>query len=85
MAGVTGAPDDLPPDLAAFVGRARAVARRLGRGLRHRHADQARAVGQMADGVIVGSALIDAVTGAADPAGAASAFVSGLHARARHA
>ncbi len=39
---------------------------------------QARAVGQLADGVIVGSALINAVTGAADPAAAASAFVSGL-------
>ena len=34
-------------------------------------------MGQLADGVIVGSALINAVTGAADPAAAASAFVSG--------
>ena len=39
---------------------------------------QARAVGQLADGVIVGSALINAVTCVADPPVAASTFVSGL-------
>ena len=79
VAGVTGARDGLPPDLAAFVGRARAVARTpIAVGFGIATPAQARAVGQLADGVIVGSALINAVTGAANPAGAASAFVSEL-------
>ena len=68
VAGVTGVRDGLPPDLAAFVGRARAVARTpIAVGFGIATPAQARAVGQLADGVIVGSALINAVTGAADP------------------
>ena len=89
VAGVTGARDGLPPDLAAFVGRARAVARTpIAVGFGIATPAQARAVGQLADGVIVGSALINAVTGAADPPAAASSFVGGLRAaldtRRRH-
>ena len=41
---------------------------------------QAQAVGQIADGVIIGSALINAVREANDPAGAAADFVRGLRA-----
>jgi len=37
-------------------------------------------VGQLADGVIVGSALINAVTGATDAPTAAKSFVGGLRA-----
>ena len=37
-------------------------------------------MGQLADGVIVGSALINAVTGAADPPAAAESFVGGFRA-----
>jgi tryptophan synthase alpha chain len=81
VAGVTGAREGLPPDLAAFVGRTRAVARTpIAVGFGIGTPAQARAVGRLADGVIVGSALINAVTGAADPAAAANAFVSGLRA-----
>ena len=40
--------------------------------------EQARQVGQLADGVIVGSALVDAIGKAADPVQAAGEFVSAL-------
>jgi tryptophan synthase alpha chain len=40
--------------------------------------EQAGAVGKLADGVIVGSALIDAVQGSQDPAQAAGEFLRGL-------
>ncbi len=79
VAGVTGARADLPPDLAAFIGRARRAARTpVAVGFGIATPTQVHAVGQLADGVIVGSALIHAVTEADDPAAAASAFVSGL-------
>jgi tryptophan synthase alpha chain len=79
VAGVTGARGGLPPDLAAFAGRARAVAQTpIAVGFGIATPAQARAVGQLADGVIVGSALINAVTGAADPPAAAQRFVGGL-------
>lgn len=79
LAGVTGARDALPPHLAAFVRRVREAARTpLAVGFGISTPDQARAVGDLADGVIVGSALINAVGRAADPAKAAGAFVRGL-------
>lgn len=59
LTGVTGARSDLPPGLAEFVARVRqqtgtplAVGFGIGNG------EQARAVAQLADGVIVGSALV---------------------------
>lgn len=79
VAGVTGARDHLPDDLADFIGRARRVARTplaVGFGISTR--EQVAAVGRLADGVIVGSALIAAVTRAADPPAAAHAFIAGL-------
>jgi tryptophan synthase alpha chain len=81
LTGVTGARESLPGDLAAFVGRARAVAQTpLAVGFGIARPEQAAAVGRLADGVIVGSALIRAVDGAADPARAAREFVADLRA-----
>lgn len=79
LTGVTGARQGLPPDLAEFVARARGVARTplaVGFGIATR--EQAAKVGEIADGVIVGSALIRAVAEAADPAHAAYDFVRSL-------
>jgi len=79
VAGVTGARDRLPPDLADFIGRARRVATTpLAVGFGISTPEQVRAVGRLADGVIVGSALIAAVARAADPAAAAQEFVREL-------
>ena len=59
LTGVTGARDTLPPGLADFVSRVRAVARKpLAVGFGIGSGKQARAVAQLADGVIVGSALV---------------------------
>lgn len=60
--GVTGARKDLPPDLEDLVLRARAVCRRpvcVGFGISS--PDQVRAVARVADGVVVGSALVNAL------------------------
>jgi len=59
--GVTGARDDLPPDLAATVERLRTAARLpicVGFGIAT--PAQARAVATVADGVVVGSAVVRA-------------------------
>jgi tryptophan synthase alpha chain len=59
LTGVTGARDALPPGLADFVARVRAVAGLpLAVGFGIGSGEQARAVAQLADGVIVGSALV---------------------------
>jgi tryptophan synthase alpha chain len=59
LTGVTGARDALPPGLAGFVARVRAAARKpLAVGFGIGSGEQARAVAQLADGVIVGSALV---------------------------
>ncbi len=79
LTGVTGARDSLPPDLAAFVARVRAAAHTpLAVGFGISTPTQARAVGGLADGVIVGSALISTVERAGNPAQAAADFVAGL-------
>jgi tryptophan synthase alpha chain len=79
LAGVTGARDALPPHLADFVQRVRIVAHTpLAVGFGISTPRQARAVGQSADGVIVGSALIKAAGQGDNPAQAAAAFVQGL-------
>ena len=57
--GITGPRPTVPADLAAFVSRVRAVTRKpaaVGFGIST--ADQAREVAALADGVIVGSALV---------------------------
>lgn len=59
LTGVTGARETLPPGLADFVERVRAVTRKpLAVGFGIGSGQQARAVAQLADGVIVGSALV---------------------------
>jgi tryptophan synthase alpha chain len=59
VAGVTGARDDLPPHLAEFVGRVREhTDLPLAVGFGIATPDQARQVAQLADGVVVGSALV---------------------------
>lgn len=79
LTGVTGARDSLPPDLGDFVARARQVAHTpLAVGFGVARPEQAAEVGRMADGVIVGSALIKAVGQAAHPASAAADFVRSL-------
>lgn len=79
LTGVTGARAALPAGLAAFVQRVRCVARTpLAVGFGISGPEQARAVGQIADGVIVGSALLDAVRASADPVRAAGDFLRGL-------
>ena len=79
LAGVTGARKELPPGLAAFVQRARAAAHTpVAVGFGISTPEQVRLVGELADGVIVGSALIDAIGSAPDPAQAAGEFVRKL-------
>lgn len=81
VTGVTGARAALPPHLPEFIRRVRACTDKpLAVGFGIATPEQAAAVGEMADGVIVGSALIKAVQGAPDPAAAAAAFVGRLRA-----
>jgi tryptophan synthase alpha chain len=79
LVGVTGARESLPPDLADFVARVRAVTEKpLAVGFGIATPEQATQVAQIADGVIVGSALVKAVGTAEHPAEAARAFVAEL-------
>jgi len=67
LTGVTGARSELPPDLTGFVARVRAATDKpLAIGFGIGTGDQARAIGQLADGVIVGSALVKRVSESAD-------------------
>jgi tryptophan synthase alpha chain len=83
LSGVTGARDSLPPELPEFVERVRQEARTpLAVGFGISTPAQAESVGRLADGVIVGSALINTVRAAAacgaSPAQAAAEFVLSL-------
>lgn len=79
LTGVTGARRDLPPGLPEFIARAREAAHTpVAVGFGISTPEHARLVGQLADGVIVGSALVDAVRRAEHPAQAAGEFVSAL-------
>ena len=79
LTGVTGARHELSPDLASFLRRVREITKLpLAVGFGISNPEQARAVGSMADGVIVGSALIDALGRGADPVRAAGDFVREL-------
>ena len=79
VTGVTGARSDLPPGLPDFIARTRAafapgaqVPLCVGFGIGT--PEQARAVGELADGIIVGSACVRDIGAAADPVAAAEAF-----------
>jgi tryptophan synthase alpha chain len=79
ITGVTGARQALPADLADFIRRVRSASRLpLAVGFGISNPAQAAAVGKMADGVIVGSALVNVIGKSADPAAAAGAFVAEL-------
>lgn len=77
--GVTGARAELHAHLEAFIQRVRPAARvPLAVGFGISTPTQARLVGRLADGVIVGSALIQAVMQSANPAETAASFVHGM-------
>lgn len=80
LTGVTGARANTSADLSAFVGRVRGQTDApLAVGFGISSPEQATAVGELADGVIVGSALINAVDRAeTDKPAAARAFVQSL-------
>jgi tryptophan synthase alpha chain len=62
LAGVTGARDNLPPDLESFVRRVREKARQpLCVGFGVSSPEQARRIAEIADGVIIGSRLIQLI------------------------
>ena len=67
--GVTGASDDLASDLADSIGRVReATALPVAVGFGISSAEQAAAVGRLADGVVVGSALVEVLGAGGVPA-----------------
>jgi tryptophan synthase alpha chain len=77
--GITGERDALPVELTQFVKRVRSHTKKpLAVGFGISTPDQVAAVGQIADGVIVGSALIKAAGQASDPVAAAREFVMRL-------
>jgi len=79
LTGVTGARDKLSVGLKPFIERVRAKSDLpLAVGFGISTPAQARQVGAMADGVIVGSALIRAAAESAQPAQAAADFVAAL-------
>lgn len=79
VTGVTGARQSLHTGLDAFINRVRAETETpLAVGFGISTPEQAAAIGQTADGVIVGSALINAVNAAEDKPAAAAAFVRSL-------
>ncbi len=79
LTGVTGARAQLSPEVATFVARVRKCARVpvvVGFGIaRPEHVASLRGV---ADGVVVGSALVDAIGGGADPVASLASLVRGL-------
>ena len=79
VAGVTGARTQVQSDLGAFVARVREQAQvPLAVGFGIGTPEQAAKVGQLADGVIVGSALVNVADKAEAKAEAAGAFVASL-------
>jgi tryptophan synthase alpha chain len=76
VTGVTGARRSVASDLGEFIGRVRAMTGTpLAVGFGVSTPEQAAAIGHLADGVIVGSALINAVDAAEDKPAAAARFV----------
>lgn len=84
VTGVTGARGDVAARTTGFLSRVRALARKpfvVGFGVRT--PEHILELGPHADGVVVGSALIDAIRDAEDPAATAAELVHGLAAAAR--
>ncbi|MEJ2562934.1 MAG: tryptophan synthase subunit alpha [Anaerolineales bacterium] len=79
LTGTTGARSSLPQDLDAFIQRVRQyTSTPLALGFGISTPDQARTVGTLVDGVIVGSAIIDAARNASDAPKAAADLVRSL-------
>ena len=86
LVGVTGARESLPANLADFVARVRTVTEKpLAVGFGIATPEQAAQVAKIADGVIVGSALVKTIGAAEHPAEAARAFVAKLRTAVRAA
>jgi tryptophan synthase alpha chain len=84
LTGVTGARSELSNGLASLINRVRQqTATPLAVGFGVSTSDQAAEVSRLADGVIVGSALVRVVDQAVDKANAAAQFVSELKAKMR--
>ncbi|HUU62701.1 MAG TPA: tryptophan synthase subunit alpha [Dehalococcoidia bacterium] len=76
LKGVTGARNVLPPDLEGFIGRVRSVTTKpLCVGFGIATPEQARRVASLADGVIIGSRILDIVESSDQPATAAGDFI----------
>jgi tryptophan synthase alpha chain len=76
--GVTGARDDVPDELPGTIGRLRrATTLPLCVGFGISNADQARKIGGLADGIVVGSAIVKA---AGESVAAAATLAAGLRA-----
>ena len=76
LAGVTGARESLPPQLASFVGRVRRVARQpLCVGFGISTPEQAGQVARLADGVIIGSRIIQLMASGDDITTAVGGFI----------
>ena len=81
LTGVTGARDHLPADLEAFVQRVRRLTDLpLAVGFGIGSPDEARRVGRVADGVIVGSAIVRRAGESAEPVSTVRDFVQSLRA-----
>ena len=81
LVGVTGARDSLPPDLERFVERVRAqTSLPLAVGFGIGDPVQAGRVARIADGVIVGSAVVRVADQAQNPAAEVAAFIGQLRA-----
>jgi tryptophan synthase alpha chain len=79
LKGTTGARNDLPADLEAFLTRLKSVARQpvcVGFGIAT--AQQAQRVAAAADGVIIGSRIMEIVESSEQPALAARAYIEGI-------
>jgi tryptophan synthase alpha chain len=86
VTGTTGARSELPPDLPEFIGRVRSQAPAglpLCVGFGIATPAHARAVGRLADGIIVGSACVKTIGAAADPVAAAERFAGEFKAALR--
>ena len=76
LMGVTGAREALPTDLEDFIARVRGVTSKpLCVGFGIATPEQARRVATLADGVILGSRIIDIMESSDQPASAAGAFI----------
>jgi tryptophan synthase alpha chain len=79
ITGITGARHELPPDLQVFVNRVRTYTEKpVAVGFGISTPEQARRVAAIADGVIIGSALIKAVSNSDDYPEAAGRFVRNI-------